>query len=57
MPVSINVSDNIFMTDENHKHEEEGGTATLTKNKVQLPKKFKVLLHNDDYTTMEFEYS
>ncbi len=41
------------MTDENHK-EEEGGIATLTRNKTQLPKKFKVLLHNDDYTTMEF---
>lgn len=54
MPDPIIVSDNRSMTDENHKHDEEGGTATLTKNKVQLPKKYKVLLHNDDYTTMEF---
>lgn len=42
------------MTDHNHQHDEEGGTATITKKKVQLPKKYKVLLHNDDYTTMEF---
>ena len=42
------------MTENNHQHDEEGGTTTITKKKVQLPKKYKVLLHNDDYTTMEF---
>jgi ATP-dependent Clp protease adaptor protein ClpS len=42
------------MTKNNHQHDEEGGTATIAKKKVQLPKKYKVLLHNDDYTTMEF---
>lgn len=42
------------MIQNNHQHDEEGGTATITKKKVQLPKKYKVLLHNDDYTTMEF---
>lgn len=31
---------------------EEGATAT--KPRVERPKMFKVLLHNDDFTTMEF---
>ena len=38
----------------NHQDEEEGGTATISRKKTATPKKFKVLLHNDDYTTMEF---
>jgi ATP-dependent Clp protease adaptor protein ClpS len=33
---------------------EDGEIAILDKTKTSLPKKYKVLLHNDDYTTMEF---
>jgi ATP-dependent Clp protease adaptor protein ClpS len=32
----------------------QGETATATRPKVAQPPVFKVLLHNDDYTTMEF---
>lgn len=32
----------------------EGGVATIKKVKIKKPKKYKVLIHNDDYTTMEF---
>jgi len=34
--------------------EEQSGTATISKTKLQPPKMHKVLMHNDDYTTMEF---
>lgn len=32
----------------------EQGVVTRTRKKVKPPRLFKVLLHNDDYTTMEF---
>jgi ATP-dependent Clp protease adaptor protein ClpS len=34
--------------------QDEENVATETKKKVEKPRLFKVLLHNDDYTTMEF---
>ena len=34
--------------------EEIGDVLTETKAKLEKPKLFKVLLHNDDFTTMEF---
>ncbi len=34
--------------------DDDTGVITETKKKVEKPPLFKVLLHNDDYTTMEF---
>jgi ATP-dependent Clp protease adaptor protein ClpS len=34
--------------------EREGGVATQERAKVKRPDRYKVLLHNDDYTPMEF---
>lgn len=40
------------MTDPMHQDESEFGTGL--DEEVREPRKYKVLLHNDDYTTMEF---
>jgi len=39
-----------------HDKDEEGksGVAVARKVKVERPKPWKILMHNDDYTTMEF---
>ena len=34
--------------------EREGDLVTERKRKVEKPRRFKVVFHNDDYTTMEF---
>lgn len=34
--------------------DEQSGIATARKEKLQAPRMHKVLMHNDDYTTMEF---
>ncbi len=34
--------------------EREGELAIATKPKVEKPRRYKVVLHNDDFTTMEF---
>lgn len=38
----------------NHKPKESGGAAVQEDTELKEPPKMAVLLHNDDYTTMEF---
>ena len=40
--------------DSDEELQEGGDVATIEKSKNKRPKRYKVLLHNDDYTTMEF---
>ncbi len=44
------------MSERRQQNDEELGvvTATRTERRLKKPKLYKVLLHNDDYTTMEF---
>jgi ATP-dependent Clp protease adaptor protein ClpS len=41
-------------TDHRHDADEQTDTSVLTRHEVKPPRRFAVILHNDDYTTMEF---
>ncbi|MGC4065348.1 MAG: ATP-dependent Clp protease adapter ClpS [Polyangiaceae bacterium] len=41
-------------TDHRHDMGEQADTSVLTRHEVKPPRRFAVILHNDDYTTMEF---
>jgi len=41
-------------SDPSEREKHDGDVATEQKSKVEKVRRFKVLLHNDDYTTMEF---
>lgn len=40
--------------DPREQHDQEGDLATESAKKVEKVRRYKVLFHNDDYTTMEF---
>jgi len=40
--------------DTGYGRDEDGAVATQTEKQVKRPQLYRVLLHNDDYTTMEF---
>lgn len=49
--VDLNQLNPIFTMSE---EDSEGESGVITKEKLARPKLYKVYLHNDDYTTMEF---
>ncbi|HTJ82261.1 MAG TPA: ATP-dependent Clp protease adapter ClpS [Polyangiaceae bacterium] len=44
----------LVASDADDDEEREGSVETKKREKVQKARRFKVLFHNDDYTTMEF---
>ena len=53
-PLDFSPRDTILMSGPKEEENSEGGIATVTRKKVKRPRAYKVLLHNDDYTTMDF---
>lgn len=52
--LDMNKINTILMTRMGEDSEGEGDLATVTRKKFKRPPRYRVLLHNDDYTTMEF---
>ncbi len=54
--LSLEVDEHFFapILSSDGENEGESGLATASRSKVKRPRQYKVLLHNDDYTTMEF---
>lgn len=44
----------ILSNEDEGEQDEQSVVATVPKDKIKRPRRYKVLLHNDDYTTMEF---
>ncbi len=42
------------MSEQDNKYDRQGTVVAEKKQKIEEPPLYKVLLHNDDYTTMEF---
>ncbi|MEK6623750.1 MAG: ATP-dependent Clp protease adapter ClpS [Bdellovibrionota bacterium] len=58
MPIDENKSPPIFnrlvLSHGDSKEDGKGDVAAVTRDKIKRPSLYKVLIHNDDYTTMEF---
>ena len=49
LPIHLNDDDQ-----ENHQEDQNTGTAVVSRPQVKEPPLYKVILHNDDFTPMEF---